>query len=203
MTVKIGVAGFMGSGKSTCARFLARHGGFCIDADAVAKELMNSDKNIQNLLLAAFGPSVVVTGAVQFSELGRIAFASRDSLERLNRIVHPPLLDRLRHLTMKAHAGMCILDAALIGLWKIEHWFDRCVWIDAARDVRLNRLRACRGLDPAELELRMALQEELVPEPDAAPWIRIDNNREITGVEHALDFHLLGRNRDLVTKRDV
>jgi dephospho-CoA kinase len=177
MYKKIGVAGYMGSGKSTCARLLAESSSsLVIDADAVAKELMTEDKGLQARLVAAFGGSIGEGGGISSEALGRIVFAAKDELVKLNEIVHPSLVRRLDVLVHRNGRAHCILDAALIPLWGIERWFDVCLWVDASAACRLQRLKGrWRDIDKESLCARMRLQEEVMPAPDRSPWIRLEN----------------------------
>jgi dephospho-CoA kinase len=180
MYKRIGIAGFMGSGKSTCARLLANETFEVVDADAVAKTLMVSDQTLQVRLADTFGGSVIEHDAISFRELGRIAFGSLSDLVKLNAIVHPALVRRLHDLVSGSDGAHCILDAALIPLWGIEQWFDMCLWIDASFDTRLQRLKAkYRDQDASTLRNRMRLQEEVVHIPQRLPWIRLENEGSV------------------------
>ncbi|MBD3392715.1 MAG: dephospho-CoA kinase [Chitinivibrionales bacterium] len=171
----IGVAGYMGSGKSRAAAFLAREGGMVIDADAVAKEMMNADAGIRAELGRAFGPEVLARDAVAFDVLGRRAFRSLDDLLRLNTVVHPALVMNLRARLAYAQSTTRVLDAALIPLWDIEDWFDILCWVDAPFEIRCRRLLRSTSLPEREIRRRMELQQELLPPPNGARWIVVRN----------------------------
>lgn len=173
--MRVGIAGYMGAGKSECARLLCTRDCVVIDADSEAKGLMSHSAAIQGQLATAFGGDVVAGTGLDFGALGRRAFESRGSLERLNGIVHPPLLEHLAGLMGARVEGSCILDAALIPYWGIEHWFDRVVWVSCPDGVRKRRIEQKASLDRGAIEQRMVLQEELMPAPRGEPWIRIDN----------------------------
>jgi dephospho-CoA kinase len=176
---RIGIAGYMGSGKSTCAGFIAGLAGpkarvSVIDADGEAKLMMNRDESIRRRLVATFGASVVDDNGVGFGELGKAAFASVETIRQLNGIVHPPLVKSLLSL-MSGQPVPCILDAALIPLWGIEDWFDRCLWVTASPQLRLERTRAKSGLPPEQIRVRMSVQEALFGAPRGGSWISIEN----------------------------
>jgi dephospho-CoA kinase len=175
--VRIGIAGYMGAGKSRCARALERDGATAIDADAEAKRLMRGSADILERLREAFGGDVVANGELCANALGRAAFASVDALLTLNSIVHPPLVSHLEAMVAGCTARLCILDAALIPLWNIESWFDHCVWIDAPFDVRLARIVAkgggVGGVAEAEISRRMRMQEEVMGVPAGEGWARV------------------------------
>lgn len=181
-TMRIGIAGFMGAGKSTCSRFISESfaGAFgrahVIDADAEAKRMMQADAEIKRELAETFGAAVVQNNDIAFSVLGVMAFQSVQNLEALNRIVHPNFVKRL-HTMVFAKADACVIcDAALIPLWRIEKWFDELVWVRASFEKRYARLKQESKLPAAQLIKRMELQEELFDEPKQAPWNILENH---------------------------
>lgn len=173
----------MGAGKTAAARLLSSTVGqngtppIIIDADIEAKMLMNTDLRIRELLVKAFGSSIIKKNGISFGTLGRIAFSSREHLLRLNTIVHPPLVKYLRGLLEAQNDRRFILDAAVLPLWKIEPLFDVCLWVHAPFEMRLNRLIQTRGdLDEHPLRERMRIQEECLPAPRCPPWRMILND---------------------------
>ncbi|MDR0331613.1 MAG: dephospho-CoA kinase [Chitinispirillales bacterium] len=172
--VRVGIAGYMGAGKSTCARSFEPAGALVIDADAEAKRLMRGSVDILDRLRRAFGDDVAGDGELRVEALGRAAFGSVDALRTLNGIVHPPLVGHLEALIVECVKPLCILDAALIPLWNIEPWFDLCVWIDAPFDTRLERIAAKGGgVDEREISRRMRMQEEVMGVPAGERWVRV------------------------------
>jgi len=183
MTIqRIGIAGFMGAGKTTLTRLLSESGFAVavINADAEAKHLMQRDPVIKNKLAHAFGPSIIPNATIDFKLLADAVFRNRNDLLSLNAIVHPALLTRLKELVFSEGAPLTLCDAALIPLWRIETWFDRVVWVRASFDTRLNRLSKKSSLARDNLVARMQIQQELFPEPENAPWKFVDNNATIS-----------------------
>ncbi len=172
---RIGVAGYMGAGKSAFSALLSEmRGTRCIDADAEAKLLMEGDGRLRDDLALLFGPTVAAGAAIDFAALGRIAFSSIAEMRKLNGLVHPPLVRRLRDLAL-SRPGPCILDAALIPFWHIEDWFDCCFWIQAAPGRRLQRVLSATGLPEEAVRQRMLIQETLMAEPAGPNWIFVNN----------------------------
>jgi dephospho-CoA kinase len=170
--IRIGIAGYMGAGKSTCARSFASDDALIIDADAEAKRIMAGSHDIQETLRAAFGEAAVgADGRIHSDALGRAAFKSVDALLTLNGITHPPLVEYLNPAISQCQKSLCILDAALIPLLGIESWFDLCIWVDAPFETRLARLIAKRpDMDETELVKRMRLQEAIMSAPEGGDW---------------------------------
>jgi dephospho-CoA kinase len=171
--LRIGIAGYMGAGKSTCARSFASEEALIIDADAEAKRIMAGSRAIQDALRAAFGETAVgADGRIRSDVVGRAAFESVDTLLTLNGITHPPLVEYLSPLISSCPKPLCILDAALIPLLGVESWFHICIWVDTPFKTRLARLLAKRpDMDEAELVKRMQLQEAVMSAPDGGDWV--------------------------------
>lgn len=188
--VRIGIAGYMGSGKSTCA------GRFCypqiqiIDGDQEAKNLMLSDSQIQSALISAFGDEIKDETGIRFDRLAERSFKSLDSIKILNEIVHPELIEHLRNMILNCSRPVCILDAALIPLWKIESWFDICIWIDECAETRFSRLKTKRNdLTGSELKRRLQLQEQLFSAPQEGDWIKLESEECGEYVRNFLQKH--------------
>ena len=185
---RIGIAGYMGAGKSSVARLLAGRGYACVDADAEAKRLMNADRTMQRRLVETFGEQVVKAGSIDSAVLGERAFRSAGELAKLNAIVHPALLLRLQDLleSTRGRAGV-VMDAALLPMWGREGLFDILLWIRAPRPVRLARISSRVTLDPKRIRARMRLQESLLPEPPSPPWTCIDNDGTVQRLTGAIN----------------
>lgn len=175
-SIKIALAGYMGSGKSTCARFFADAGAMLINADLEAKVLMESEPKILQELKAEFGDSILENGKISYSRLGLIVFSSVEPLLKLNSITHPPLIKRLRKLLSNEDHKIVVLDAALIPLWNIDSWFDFRIWVEASRQIRMNRiLKKNPGLGEEQLLKRMDMQESTFSPPSPQSWSYISN----------------------------
>jgi dephospho-CoA kinase len=175
----IGIAGYMGAGKSTCTRYLAEALApdvEVIDADAEAKRLMLSDPVIIRALADAFGASVIKNKALDFTELGALSFANAQNLCRLNGIVHPKVIAFIQQRLTDSRHKYCICDAALIPQWNMEHLFNMCIWVSSAGEIRYARLAEKVRLPEGQLRKRMELQETIMEEPGLLPWRIIANN---------------------------
>jgi len=189
---RVGLTGGIASGKSTVSRVLAERGAVVIDADAVARTLVEPGSPLLAELAEEFGEDVLRDdGALDRAALGRIAFASEERLARLNAMAHPPLVARLIELVEDAErasgvtGGVLVVDAALLAEWDILDLFDTIVVVDAPIDVRVERLVAS-GLTEERARERMAAQlppEELTRRGD----IVIDNSGTLDDLRRRAD----------------
>lgn len=159
--LRAGLTGPAGAGKSTVARFLAARGIPVIDADRVAHELYVPGSPLVGELAAAFGTGILdAEGGIDRARLGAIVFADAGARERLDRIVHPPLLaEAERRLDAREAEGeeVAVLEAALLLQWGPPRWIEFVVGVSAPRAVRRERLRA-QGVPPGLVEARLDAQ---------------------------------------------
>jgi len=180
----IGLIGGIGSGKSLVAGMLRELGCHVIDADAVGHSLLERPEIVRDLV-ERFGIAIVgPDGKVVRSVLGSQAFANRESLSRLNRIVHPPLRAelsrRIEEFRADASAGKAlVLDAALL----LEtDWHELCnvlVFVDAPREQRSRRVAQDRGWSAAELDRRENLQKPLDMKRERSLYI-LENSSSVS-----------------------
>jgi dephospho-CoA kinase len=157
--VRIGLTGGVGSGKSTVARLLAEHGATIIDADAIAREVVEPGTPGFEAVVAAFGPDVVgPDGALDRPKLASIVFADEARRAELNGIVHPLVGARTAELMAAAPAGAIVVyDVPLLVESDLAAGFDLVLVVEAGESTRLARL-AGRGMAEADARERMAAQ---------------------------------------------
>ena len=153
----VGLAGGVGSGKSTVAKILRRlRAARVIDADAVGHRVLALPA-MRRRLAAIFGPEILGRGgAIDRRELARRAFRTRAGQARLNRATHPAILARIRK-ELAAARGWVVLDASLLFESGADALCDRVIFVDAPAGTREART-AARGWPPGERRRREALQ---------------------------------------------
>ena len=173
----IALTGNAASGKSTVAQVWREEGVEVIDADLMARDLVDGDRDLRRALAIEFGEHVLEpsanadTGALRRDELARRAFATPERTRALNRLIHPPLMELLEKRLAEARRGngrLVAVDAALIFELGVEERFDAIVLVTARREARMERLQR-RGLDEATIQGLIASQI-----PDAEKAARAD-----------------------------
>ena len=181
----VALTGGVGSGKSTVASLLAERGAYIIDADAIAREIVEPGQPALAEIVEAFGPDMVdAQGRLRRSRLAEMVFDDPAALARLNAITHPRIAARSGELLASAPAdALVVYDMPLLveqGPEALVGW-DAVVVVDAPDEVRLERL-VTRGLDRADAQRRMAAQASR-EERLAAADVVIDNGRDLAHTE--------------------
>ncbi len=152
------LSGGVGSGKSTVARRLEHHGAVVIDADAIAREVVEPGTSGYDEVVARFGDAVVADGRLDRAAVAKIVFNDQDALADLNKIVHPRVGRRVAELTAAApEDAVLVYDVPLLAEKGSREGFDVVVMVLADRETRLERL-AGRGMPREDAEARMAAQ---------------------------------------------
>lgn len=161
----IALTGGIASGKSTVARRLVEHGAVLVDADVLAREVVEPGTPGLAAIAERFGASVIdEDGRLNRAALGAIVFADEAARLDLNAITHPAVWARARQLFADAQArhpdAVVVYDVPLLveasGDRRLH--FDRVVVVHADRDERIRRLVELRGLDEAEARRRVLAQ---------------------------------------------
>ncbi|HET9689696.1 MAG TPA: dephospho-CoA kinase [Acidimicrobiales bacterium] len=156
------VTGGIGSGKSTVSGGLARRGAPVVDADGVAREIVEPGGAAYDPVRARFGDAVFgPDGRLDRAALAAIVFADRAALAALNAITHPVIaatvLERLAALA--AHRGPVVLDIPLLNAGTLELYRPAAlVVVDTPTDTAVGRLVAHRGFSEADARARVAAQ---------------------------------------------
>lgn len=157
----IGLTGGIAAGKSTVAARLAERGAIVIDADRVAREVVEPGEPALASIAARFGEHVVVDGALDRPALGAIVFADADARRDLERITHPAIQARVAE-RIAAHAddpdAVVVYDVPLLVEARVPHDFDAVVVAHAPAEVRIARLVELRGIAREEAERRVRSQ---------------------------------------------
>ena len=165
----VGIGGNMGSGKSTVAGELKRYGAKIIDADEMGWSVIAKGTDEYHRLVKTFGRGILTkTGNIDRRALGKLAFASKASLAKLNAITHPPLLDRVRKEIDRNRKGLVVVDAALLFSWGLDKEVDVAILVTAADRLKIKRL-VDAGMKEEDLVARLKLQP-----PDSRIWGRAD-----------------------------
>lgn len=161
----IGLTGGIASGKSIVARRLADHGAMHIDADDLARQVVEPGEPALAEIEREFGPGVIdVEGRLDRAALASLIFSDPERRRALNAITHPAVKKRAHELMVEAEAAdphaVIVYDVPLLVDAKVDtdHDFDLIVVVNAHTQTRLNRLVELRGLSREEALHRLNSQ---------------------------------------------
>jgi dephospho-CoA kinase len=157
--LRVGLTGGIGSGKSEVSRRLAAYGAVVIDADQIAREVVEPGTEGLAEVVAAFGPEVLTPDrALDRARLGDIVFADPELRGKLNAIVHPRVASRMAELERDAAGSIVVHDVPLIAENGRAGAYDIVVVVDAPPKVQAERLIRRRGMTREQAMARMAAQ---------------------------------------------
>jgi dephospho-CoA kinase len=191
----IGLVGAIGAGKSTAARAFAARGGFVIDADALGHEALRQP-HIVDALVARWGEQVrAADGTLDRRAIARIVFADQNERNALESVVFPFITGRARGLISSAQVdpavAFVVLDAAVLLEAGWGELVDRLVYIDAPRELRLERLKARSGWSDADLTAREGAQWP-AERKKARADVLIENFGDSEALQRQVDSALAG-----------
>ena len=158
--ITIGVTGISGSGKTTVTRILAEKGGYAVEADRLAHQLMQKDQPAYKDIVAVFGMGILDSeGEISRPALGKIVFEDKKKLAELESILHPKVKAKTNELIAQAKVSgqykFAIIDAPLLieaGMHKDCH---SCWLVTASNEIRLARIMARDNITQEAAEKRL------------------------------------------------
>jgi len=169
--LRVGLTGGLGSGKTTVAAIFREQGLYVLEADGIARAMMQPGQEVFRRIVEQFGPEVVrADGSLNRARLAKIAFG-QGRLDELNRIVHPPVIAEQERQTREIFArepgAVVVVESALV--FEAEKWgtvpgwrqrFDRVVLVTAPGEVRIQRFLARAVPANASTEQRIEAERD-------------------------------------------
>ncbi|MBE0551494.1 MAG: dephospho-CoA kinase [Ignavibacterium sp.] len=139
--MKIAITGNIGSGKSTFSRFAEDAKYPILKADGISKEILNTDKEVRNLVIKEFGKQAFKDGKPDVSYLAAEVFSDPVKLSIIESILHPRVIESIdKSINILSETNKVVfVEAALIYEADMEDMFDYVVLITAQRNLRLSR----------------------------------------------------------------
>jgi dephospho-CoA kinase len=200
----VGLTGGIATGKSTVAKMLRELGCVIIDADVLAREVVEPGEPAYEDIVAAFGSDVIqANGSLDRKRLGAIVFADAARRKRLEAMTHPRIRERfarrLQELTEQGFAGLVFFDAAVMIESGNYRNMDRLVVVATDEATQRERLQGREGIGADEAARRMASQMPVAEKAKLADHV-IDNSgdraateRQVRRVHEALLAELRAR----------
>lgn len=157
----IGLTGPSGAGKSTVSALFSALGAYTVDADRVARSVVERGKPALLEIRQAFGEQVMLPDkTLNRRALANIVFHSPEALHKLNGITHKYIAEEIKQKIDTAKAPVAVIDAAVLFESGMDRFCDCVVCVTAPRAVRLERIMARDGLSLAEAQSRIDAQHD-------------------------------------------
>ncbi len=175
-----GLTGGIGSGKSTVAKILAGLGAYVIDADALAREVVEPGRPAWEEIKKTFGEEFLNPDrTVNRAQLAELVFCDREKKQKLEQITHPRIgeeilkgLERAKKLGVK----LAVIDAALLLESPLAQWVKPVILVVADAELRVERVCRRDRVCEAEVQARIRNQASDLERKQKADFV-IDNNR--------------------------
>lgn len=174
---RIGLTGGIASGKTTVSSELARLGAVVIDADVLAREVVEPDTMGLEQVVDRFGPDVLSDGGVlDRAALAALVFSDDEARGDLNSIIHPLVRQRAQELEHQSPDDAVVVHVIpLLVETAQEDSFDAVLVVDVPVQLQLDRLMARNALTKEQASARVRAQADRQQRRRAATWI-IDNS---------------------------
>ncbi len=186
--MRVGLTGGIGSGKSTVSTMLARKGAGIVDADEIARRIVEPGSPVLARLAEEFGEDIVLAdGSLNRQLLADRAFADERSTRHLNEITHPAIREIAEAEISAAEAAypIAVYEMPLLVETGQVSLVDIVVVVDAPEEVQVQRA-VDRGLNEADVRRRMEQQASRADRSSAADHM-IDNGTTLESTQAQVD----------------
>lgn len=162
-SLRIGLTGGIGSGKTVVAHIFTVLGIPVFNADTAAKQIMETDEGLRTELIKNFGADTFKDGRLNRKYLGDIVFKDSYKLEVLNALVHPYTIAAAEEWVLKQHAPYTVKEAALFFEAGSAIGFDYMIGVFSPQHMRIKRVMDRDHLTRDEVKAKMQhqIQEEI------------------------------------------
>jgi dephospho-CoA kinase len=156
---RLGITGKIGSGKSTLSDIARKHGVKVLEADSLAKEVMNTNSDVRTKIILVFGDQAYSENTLNRSYLASKIFTDESFRLQLEEIVHPATLEFYEEEFSSAKAGEIIaLESAILFQTELDDIFDAVILVDSIDEVVTGRLEKSGKLKPEDIANRLREQ---------------------------------------------
>jgi len=185
----IGLTGSIASGKSTVAKMITALGLPIVDADIVARDVVEPGTETLALIAEQFGQDILLEdGTLNRAKLGDIIFHEPAKRKILNDIMHPAIRQemlRQRDAYLEAGNKHVVMDIPLIFESKLQHYVERIIVVSVSEEVQLRRLMERNHLSEEDALARIRSQLPLSVKEQGADAV-IYNNEDLAQTEDQL-----------------
>ena len=174
----IGLTGSIASGKSTIANMLKEYNLPIVDADVIARQVVEVGSPTLQKIAEAFGPEALLNnGEMNRTKIGEIIFHDPEKRQLLNSIIHPAIREEMvQQRDAYVKEGMhVVMDIPLLFESKLQHFVEKIIVVTVSEEVQLARLKQRNGLSDEQALARIASQLPLQEKEQGADAIVYNN----------------------------
>ena len=187
--LRIGLTGGIGTGKSTVAAMLVRHGAALVDTDAIAHLLSGPGGAAMPALMAAFGASVVAhDGSLHRSAMRQLAFSDQSVRRRLESILHPLIAAEAQRQSGGAAQRVIVFDVPLLAAspaWRAR--VDRILVIDCSEATQIERVAARPGWTRETVQQALSAQSTRAQRRATADALIVNDSIDLPSLQFEVD----------------
>jgi dephospho-CoA kinase len=190
MSMRIGVTGGIGSGKTTVCKLFARLGVAIIDADEIARELVSPGQPALQAIVQAFGEEFLdAQGQLRRDRLRAWVFGDREKRQRLEQILHPLIIQEMERRADQCHDPYCILSIPLLTETRLRRLVHRVLVIDCPEDLQLQRVISRDHLTADEVKAIIQTQSSRETRLQMADDVIVNDGDTIILEEQVAQLH--------------
>jgi dephospho-CoA kinase len=176
MSLRIGVTGGIGSGKSLVCRVIETLGYPVFYSDHIARTITDTDPQVKEQVMELFGSNIYTYGKLNRKEVAEMVFADNELLAKLNSIIHPAVARSFEQWCMQnSNSELVFKEAAILFETGIYHELHKTILVTAPEELRIKRVIERDGVSELEVRARMAKQMPEEEKKRLADYI-IDNS---------------------------
>ena len=187
--LKIGITGNIGSGKTTVCQVFEQLGVPVFYSDREAKKCYNR-QDVKDTLQTLFGKEIFTeTRAIDTKKLAQIVFNRPDLLQKLNKLIHPLVLESFEQWSKNyENSAYILLESAILYPCKLTHWFDKIIFVDAPFPLLVERVMQRDKISYDEVKKRLDIQSFTDLECINPDYV-IHNNEKQLLLPQVIDIH--------------
>lgn len=172
MAKVFGIAGYMGSGKTTVGRYFEKLGAEFIDADDIVDDLYLPNHDGWLKIVNYFGHEYLLkNGEINRRKLAKFVFGNVNKLKSLNNLIHPLVMNEVMKLLQRTDADFVVIEATYFEEKYLLKLVDKILWVDCPKEILKKRMWDDRDLDAKMAEQIFRLQGK----PERVDYI-VQNN---------------------------
>lgn len=178
--MNLGLTGGIACGKSTVSAMLVEYGAILIDADQIAREVVEPGSPLLSQIAERFGADVIAQGGwLDRKKLGQIVFSDSQALNDLEKILHPRIRsimkERMQFFEHKYPHKLVVVDVPLLYESNLQGMFNEIMVVYVPAKIQMERLMRRDNLSPKEAEKRLQAQMPIEEKKRLADIV-IDNS---------------------------